>query len=176
MEDIHSFTHSHQSQVQIQMHSLSILYLWVLCTLQATPCYSSVVSSAYSALGALHARDKAASSGSIQHAISSTYSSLSSANLSTTTISSHIPFNTALNSTQSSNGGSPSRTKSSGTLTSTARSRPSTLTTWEESDSTRPSQRLTSALPSSTLSQPPHRNRPNLVGVKGRRGRYPLLT
>ena len=154
------------------MHSFSTLYLWVLCALQATQCSSSGVNSAYSARGALHARAKAEPSASIQHTISSTYSSLSSANLSTTTNSSQGPFKTAINSTQSSNGGSPSRTESSGTLTSTA----GTLTTREQSDSTRPSHRFTIALPSSTLSQPPQRYQPNLVGAKERRGRQPLLT
>ena len=158
------------------MHSFSILYLWVLCALQATSCYSSEVNSAYSARGDLHARDKAESSGSKQHAISSSYSSLSGANLSTTTNSSHLPLKTALNSTQSSNRGSLSRTESSGALTSTADSRPSNLTTWEKSDSTRQSHRFTSALPSSTISQPHQHYRPNLVSTKGRRGRQPLLT
>ena len=176
MQYIHCFTHSHQLQAQIRMHSFSILYLWVLCALQATPCYSSVVNSAYSARGAIHARDKAESSGSIRYAISSSYSSLSGTNLSTATNSSQVPLRTALNSAQSSNRGSPSRTESSGTLTSTAGSRPSNLTTWEKSDSTRQSHRFTSALPSRTLSQPPQQYRTNLVGAKRRRGRQPLLT
>ena len=157
------------------MHSFSILHLWALCALQATLCCSSVVNSAYSSRRAFYARDRAESSGSIQHAISSTYSSLSSANLSTTN-SSQVPSRTALNSIQSSVGGSSSRTESSGTLTSTAGSRPSALITLEKSDSTRPSHRFTSALPSSTLSQLSLRYRPTLVSAKGCRGKQQLLT
>ena len=153
------------------MHSFSILCPWVVFALQATPCYSSVVSPAYSARGALHARDKAGSSSSIQHAISSTYSGLSSASLSTSTSTSPILSKTALNSTQSSNGGFSSRTESSSISTSAAGSKSSTMPTWKGSASTRPSYRFTSTLPSSTLSQSAQRHRGNFVSANSRRER-----
>ena len=153
------------------MHSFSTLCPWVLFALQFTPSCSSVVSPTYSIRGALHARDKAGSSGSIQHAISSTYSGLSSASLSTSTSTSPVQSKSTLNSTQSSSGGFSSRTESSRISTSAVGSKSSTMPTWKGSASTGPSYRFTSALPKSTLSQSAQRYTGNSVSAHSRRGR-----
>ena len=153
------------------MHSSSILCLWVFLALQATPCCLSVVSPAYNARGALHARDKAGSFSSIQNAISSTYSGPSSASLSITTRTSPILSKASMNSTQSSSGGFSSRTKPTSISTSAAGPTSSTMPTRTGSASTRPSYSFTSALPSSTLSQSAQRYTGNSVSANSRRKR-----
>ena len=158
------------------MHSFSTLCPWVLFALQVTPYYSSVVNPTYSIRGALHARDKAGSSGSIQHAISSTYSGLSSASLSTNTSTSPVQSKSTLNSTQSSSGSFSSRTEPSRISTSAVGSKSSTMPTWKSSASVGPSYRLTSALPNSTLSQSAQRYTGSPVSAHSRRGRRHQLS